>query len=113
MIKFHSLLSNTFNKAVLFTILLSGSFYSFSTTGEAKPFDCVDKKTFEVKAECLSNNIENNLEFKNAEKTVFKNASEASDRALASMTFDSRTMTIKIVAHRDATIAKVDTSKVK
>jgi|GEM_PF-1204971 len=98
--------------AVIFAAsLLSASTASFATTsanGETKAFNCMDKKTFEINSECISQNIQDNLVFQKAEKAVLVNADNASDRALATMTFDNRTMTINIVAHKDATIASID-----
>lgn len=85
------------------------SYASSSNEAEAKPFDCVDKTSFEISAHCMSAKIEDTMVFKNAEKKVFKQAEESNDRALATMTFDERTMTIKVVGHRDSSIAKVDT----
>ncbi|MFT4653283.1 MAG: hypothetical protein ACJA0G_000190 [Kangiellaceae bacterium] len=87
------------------------SFASSNTDGETKAFNCMNKKTFEINSECISHNIESNLVFQKAEKAVLENADNASDRALATMTFNSRTMTINIVAHKDATLANVDTNK--
>ncbi|MFT6270344.1 MAG: hypothetical protein ACJAVV_003178 [Alphaproteobacteria bacterium] len=89
------------------------SFASSNTDGETKAFNCMDKKTFEINSGCISQNIESNLVFQKAEKAVLVNADNASDRALATMTFNSRTMTINIVAHKDATIANIDTAKLK
>lgn len=96
---------------LLLLAVSASSFASSDTDGETKTFNCMDKKTFEINSECISQNIESNLVFKKAQKAVLDNANDASDRALATMTFDSRTMTISIVAHKDATIAKVDTAK--
>lgn len=98
----------------LSAILILASASSFAapdTKGEAKTFDCMDKKTFEIKNECMTSNIESNLVFQKAQKAVIKDANAIGDRAMATMTFDSRTMTIHIVAHRDAAIAKADTSR--
>lgn len=100
--------------AVIFTAsVLSVSAASFATTsanGETKAFNCMDKKTFAINRACISQNIQDNLAFQKAEKAVLVNANNASDRALATMTFDNRTMTINIVAHKDATIASVDSA---
>ena len=98
---------------LLLLVVAGSSFASTNTNGETKTFNCMDKKTFEINNECMSQDIESNLVFKKAQKAVLENTSDASDRALASMTFDSRTMTISIVAHKDASIAKVDSAKGK
>lgn len=88
--------------------LSASSFASSNADGETKAFNCMDKKSFEINSECISQNIESNLVFQKAQDVVLASATDSSDRALASMTFDARTMTISIVAHKDATIANVD-----
>lgn len=98
---------------VFLLVVSASSFASTNTDGETKTFNCMDKQTFEINSGCMSQNIESNLVFKKAQKAVLDSAKDASDRALATMTFDSRTMTISIVAHKDAAIAKVDTAKLK
>lgn len=101
-----------FFKTLVPALLLMAStslFASSNTTDETKAFDCVNKETFAIDSECMNSSIEDNLVFKSAQKAVVENAETASDRAMASMTFDSTTMTIKIVAHKDATLAKADT----
>tara|TARA_B100002003_G_C13818609_1_gene403109 strand:- start:295 stop:600 length:306 start_codon:yes stop_codon:yes gene_type:complete len=66
-------------------------------------FQCMDKKTFKVNSECMSQNITSNVRFKEAEQQVFTQAEEArGDYAVATMTFDPSKMQIDIVAHRDA-----------
>lgn len=96
--------------AVVSCGLVSLSSFAMSVNdGDSKPFECVDAKTLEVNSECFSSTIENNIVFKNSQTTVYQNATEVSDRALASVTFDRRTMTIRIVAHKDATIARLST----
>jgi hypothetical protein len=100
-------------KLALALTLVAASSFSFaapSNNGETKAFDCIDKKTFEIKSECMSKNIESNLVFQKAEKAVIESANAVGDRAMATMSFDSRTMTIHVVAHKDASIAKADTS---
>ncbi len=81
---------------------------SFASTGESKAFQCMDEQTFAVNSKCMSQKIESNLVFKQAEQTIIANADYSSDRALATMTFDAKTMSINIVAHKDATLAKVN-----
>jgi hypothetical protein len=75
-------------------------------SGEAKLFNCMDKSTFEVNSECMSKQIASNLVFKRAQEAVFQQASDVSDRAIATMTFNPKTMSIDVVAHRDAYLAK-------
>lgn len=74
--------------------------------GEAKLFNCMDKASFEMNSECVSQQISSNLVFKRAEEAVFQKASDVSDRAIATMTFNPKTMSIDVVAHRDAYLAK-------
>lgn len=78
------------------------------SAGDAKPFNCIDKTTFAVNSECMSQEIESNLVFKQAEVAIVENAALVSDRAMATLTFNEETMTINVIAHKDATIAKVD-----
>lgn len=78
------------------------------SAGEAKTFNCMDKTTFSVNSECMSQKIESNLVYKQAQKVVMENVVMSNDRAIATITFDEKTMTINVLAHKDATIAKVD-----
>lgn len=75
--------------------------------GDAKLFQCMDKTTFAINSECVSEQVEANLVFKQVQETVVQNAEQAGDRAIATMTFDPKTLNIEIVAHRDAHIAKL------
>ena len=95
----------------LLALLSVSSFVASANSGEPKTFNCMDKKSFAINSECMSQNIESNLAFKNAEKAIIEKASTGNDRALASVTFDARTMTIHVVAHKDASIASVDHKK--
>ena len=81
---------------------------SSPSAGDAKPFNCIDKTTFAVNSECMSQEIESNLVFKQAEVAIVENAALVSDRAMATLTFNEETMTINVIAHKDATIARVD-----
>jgi len=98
--------------AMLFATAMAAQATS-PTNGEAKTFNCMDKTTFAINSECMSQKIESNLVFKAAEKEVMDDIANASDRAMATITFYPETMTINVVAHKDATIAKADTSKRK
>jgi hypothetical protein len=77
-----------------------------ANAGEAKLFNCMDKTTLTMNSECMSKQIASNLVFKRAEEAVIQKASDVSDKAIATMTFDPKTMTIEVVAHRDALLAK-------
>jgi hypothetical protein len=94
--------------AVTTLAMLATSFAASSADGETKAFNCMNKKTFEINSECINQNIESNLVFQKSQKAVLEKAHNAGDRVLATMTFDSRTMTINIVAHKDASIANVN-----
>ena len=62
--------------------------------GDAKLFNCMDKKTFTMDSECMSKQISSNIAFKKAENSVLENATEVSDKAIATMTFNPKTLTI-------------------
>lgn len=94
--------------AILAALTLS-TFAASASTGETKTFNCMDKKTFAINSDCMSQDIESTLVFKNAEKAIVAKANNTSDMALATVTFDEQAMTITVVAHKDATIAKVKT----
>lgn len=90
-------------------VLASGSLLAESALqGETKTFKCMDKQTFEINSNCMQLDISSNLVFKKAESDMYKDISGTSDRALATMTFNPELMEINIVAHKDATLAKVD-----
>lgn len=95
-------------KIGLLAILIGASASSFAVSdnpNKIRTFDCMDKKTFDIKSECMANRVENSVAFKATQKAVVEDAKAVGDRAMATMTFDSRTMTIQIVAHKDATLA--------
>ena len=75
-------------------------------TGDAKLFNCMDKTTFAINSECMSKQISSNITFKQAEYKIIQTASEVSDRAIATITFDPKTLNIVVVAHRDGQLAK-------
>lgn len=97
--------------ALILGLISLSTFAASANTGETKTFTCMDKKTFEINSECMSQDIESTLVFQKAEKAVVEEATNVNDRALASVTFDARTMTINIVAHKDASIASVKHKK--
>lgn len=103
-------------KPILTAVLFASAMAAQATSpanGEAKTFNCMDKTTFAINSDCMSQKIESNLVFKAAEKEVMDDIANASDRAMATITFYPETMTISVVGHKDATIAKVDTNKQK
>ncbi|QCZ92543.1 pyridine nucleotide transhydrogenase [Salinimonas iocasae] len=90
-------------KSLLGLALLTTTGIAHAESNENQLFDCMDRTTFEVNSECMSNQITSNIRFKEAEQKVVNMASESrGDYAIATMTFDPRKMQIDIVAHRDA-----------
>ena len=77
-------------KAIMLITVSAIAMSANAKSGEAKLFNCMDKTTFEMNSECMSQQI----------------ASNVSDRAIATMTFNPKTMSIDVVAHRDAYLAK-------
>jgi hypothetical protein len=98
---------------ILLLMFSASSLASTEKNEDAKLFNCMDSNTFEINSECISQNIQSNLVFQKAQKDVLKTSDNAGDRALATMTFDRRSMTISVIAHRDAAIARVDTAQIK
>jgi len=93
-------------KAIMLITVSAIAMSANAKAGEAKLFNCMDKSTFEVNSDCMSKQIASNLVFKRAEEAVILKATDVSDRAIATMTFDPKTLTIDVVAHRDAYLAK-------
>lgn len=93
-------------KAIMLITVSAIAMSANAKSGEAKLFNCMDKSTFEINSECMSKQIASNLDFKRAEEAVIQKATDVSDRAIATMTFDPKTLSIDIVAHRDALLAK-------
>ena len=90
-------------KSLLGLALLTTTGIAHAESNENQLFDCMDRTTFEVNSEGMSNQITSNIRFKEAEQKVVNMASESrGDYAIATMTFDPRKMQIDIVAHRDA-----------
>ncbi len=90
-------------KSLLGLALLTTTGIAHAESNENQLFDCMDRTTFEVNSDCMSNQITSNIRFKEAEQKVVTMASESrGDYAIATMTFDPRKMQIDIVAHRDA-----------
>ncbi|MDT0596525.1 pyridine nucleotide transhydrogenase [Glaciecola petra] len=89
-------------------VLASNSLLAESALqGETKAFKCMNKQSFEINSNCMQLDISSNLVFKKAESNMYDNINGSSDRVLASMTFNPKLMEINIVAHKDATLAKV------
>ena len=93
-------------KAIMLITVSAIAMSANAKPGEAKLFNCMNKSTFEMNSECMSKQIASNLVFQQAEEAVIQKATNVSDRAIATMTFDPKTLSIDIVAHRDAYLAK-------
>ncbi len=65
-------------------------------------FDCMDAKSFEINSQCLQQQIDTNIEFKQSQQTMVADMQMQSDYAMATMRFYPEQMTIEIIAHRDA-----------
>ena len=104
-----------FKAGICFTLLgLSTAVLSQNTpAGEAKPFNCIDKNTLTVIDGCMSQKIETNLVFRQAEDKVLELAKTSSDKVMSTVTFDEQKMVITVLAHKDASIALVDSKKLK
>ena len=90
-------------KGVLGLTLMSVFGIAHAGSGENQLFDCMDAKSFELNNECIAENINNNIHFRDAQTDLVNVASESlGDYAIATMTFDQEKMQIDIVAHRDA-----------
>jgi uncharacterized protein YjiK len=94
--------------ASILTVVSGISFAATEQPGDSKLFSCMDAKTFELNSQCLSKKIESNMVYKQAQTDLVQAASDASDRAIATMTFNPETFTIEVVAHKDALLAKID-----
>lgn len=74
-------------------------------------FDCMDKESFEVNETCMAKKIASHDNFENKQNQISERIASVNDMAMATMVFDNRNMTIRIIAHKDATFAKVDSEK--
>lgn len=95
-------------RKVVLTLALSAAFgIAHAESGDNQLFDCMDAKTFEMNNQCMTDQISNNIRYRDAQQQVTEQASENfGDYAIATMTFDAEKMQIDIVAHRDALQAK-------
>lgn len=94
-------------KTIIGLVLLTSFGVAHAESGESQLFDCMDAKTFEMNNQCMTDQISNNIRYRDAQQQVTEQASENfGDYAIATMTFDAEKMQIDIVAHRDALQAK-------
>jgi hypothetical protein len=90
-------------------VVVSGATHAATEQpGDSKLFKCMDAKTFELNAQCMSKKIESNIVFKQSQTDLLNAASDSSDRAIATMTFDPKTFSIEVVALKDAQLAKIN-----
>jgi hypothetical protein len=91
-------------RKVVLTLVLSAAFgIAHAESGDNQLFDCMDAKTFEMNNQCMSDQIGNNIRFRDAQAKLIDIASESQgDYAIATMTFDQENMHIDIVAHKDS-----------
>lgn len=76
-------------------------------------FDCMDKESFKVNQTCMAEKIASHDNFENKQNQIVENIASLNDMAMATMIFDNRNMTIRIIAHKDAAFAKVNSDKIK
>jgi hypothetical protein len=90
-------------RKVVTALLLSSLFgIAHAETDKSQLFDCMDNETFELNSQCIANNIDSNVAFRDAQTTIINTASESSEYVSATMKFYPEQMLIEIVAHRDA-----------
>jgi hypothetical protein len=90
---------------VVLSLVLSGVAHAESSKPQL--FECMDTKSFEVNSQCMANKIGNNLTFQEAQKQIVLSAEDNTNNAMATMSFYPELRLIEVVAHRDATYAKV------
>lgn len=98
-------------RTVVAFILATASLSTFAASeqsGDATAFNCMDSKTLEINSQCMSQKIEANQAFINSQDMILDNAADVSNRAIATMTYDPKTFTIEVVAHKDALLAKIN-----
>jgi hypothetical protein len=93
--------------ATLLTVFCVGASAAQADTVATNSFTCIDNKSFEINAACMSNKIETNESFLNAQTILFEQNANVSDHAMASITIDPKTLNIQVVAHKDAYLARV------
>ena len=90
-------------RKVVSALVLSTLFgIAHAETEQNQLFDCMDKETFELNSQCIANNIDSNVAFRDAQTKIITTASESSEYVSATMKFYPEKMLIEVVAHRDA-----------
>lgn len=94
-------------KLIIASLLFVGASVAHADTSNDKAFSCMDAKTFEINSNCMVNKINNNIHFQGAQQQLIETANaNSSVYAMATMTFNVEEMTIDIVAHKDALLAR-------
>lgn len=94
-------------KLILASLLVVGAGVAHADVNNDKAFSCMDAQTFEIDSNCMVDNISNNIHFKSAQQQIVDTAqANSSAYAMATMTFNVEEMTIDIVAHKDALLAR-------
>lgn len=94
-------------KVLAVMLLALGSAAAHAESPKAQAFDCMDSKTFEVNSQCMSGKISSNLAFTNAQQEIVYAAADNAENAMATVSFYPKLRLIEVVAHRDATYAKL------
>lgn len=95
-------------KVLAVMLLAFGSTAAHAESAKTQAFECMDSKTFEVNSQCMSDKISSNLAFTNAQQEIVYAAADSAGHAMATVSFYPKLRLIEVVAHRDATYAKVD-----
>ena len=92
-------------KLVLMCSLLALSGIAHAESDKPQLFDCMETETFELNAQCIADNISNNVQFREMQQNLNAVAEVNGENALATMKFYPERMLIEIVAQRDALLA--------
>ncbi|WP_100644403.1 pyridine nucleotide transhydrogenase [Alteromonas facilis] len=95
-------------KVLTVMLLALGATGAHAKAGDNQAFDCMDAKTFEINSECMATQISSNMAFTSAQQNIVMSAQESSENAMATVSFYPELRLIEVVAHRDATFAKLE-----
>lgn len=86
---------------ILLVLLTLGFVSSASASDKSNQlFDCMSK-SFEINAQCMEQQISNNIAFKQSQEQVFEKAMQQSGREIATISFFPKQFLIEVVAHKD------------
>ncbi len=85
--------------ASLFILALGAT--THANADQTNAFECMDKTSFEIDSQCMSNKISQNMEFRDMEMTIANQASSNDANALATIKFYPQQMLIEVIAHRE------------